>query len=222
MSKKIEMEKLVDDLVFIKQAIRKNNNVFKYFSVSRAMKWVLLYAGILIISLSLLINTIITRYASWQLAPTGLKLLIYGAAIVGLLVIVVIKLRTIVKAAKSVESDMSVVKLIKEVYTGQTLMIIIPYFISIVLIITFFNQQDLNHFIAPFLAVLFGLLTNSLVNVFHVKEMIVMGDWLILTGFIALFFLNPLNPAIIVALTFGLGCIIMYLAILFSTKREEE
>lgn len=222
MRKKTEIEQLVNDLVFIKQAIKKNNNIFKYFSVSKALRWVLLYAGLIIISIALYINYLFATYDSFQGAPTTLKVITYIIAVVGIFVLVVIKLRTIVKAAKGVQSDITVIKMIKEVYTGQTLMIMIPFFIAIALLSVFFHQQGLGDYIIPFAAILFGLLINSLVNVFHIKEMLVMGDWLIITGFIALFFLSAFNPALIIALTFGMGCVAMYLAILIASKQEEE
>lgn len=217
-----ELEHLVNDLVFIKEAISKNNNIFKYFSVSRALRGVLLYAGLIIISLSLFVNYLLARYDSFAGVPIALKRFTYLLVAVGLLILVIIKLNSIVKAAKGVQSDMTVTKLIKEVYTGQTLMVMIPFLITVVLFIVFFYQKGLVEYMVPFAAILFGLLINSLVNVFHIKEMLVMGDWLIATGFIALFFLASLNPVLIIALTFGLGCIAMYISGLIFSEQEGE
>ncbi|KAB3530710.1 hypothetical protein [Alkaliphilus serpentinus] len=222
MSKKGEVEKLVDDLVFIKEAIKKNNSIFKYFSISRALRGVLLYSGLVVISFSLWLNHLISKYDSFQAAPIILKRFTYFLIVIALVIVVIFKIKTMIRAAQKVQSDITVTKLIKEVYTGQTLMVMIPFIITIALFIVFLQQQALGDYILPIVAILVGLLTNSVVSVFHIKELIIMGDWLIITGFITLFFLSSFSTALILAFTFGLGCIVMYFATFLSSSQEGE
>ncbi|MBM7614467.1 hypothetical protein [Alkaliphilus hydrothermalis] len=221
MNKEQDVKQVIDDLVFIKTAISKNSNIFKFMSITDILKTFILFSGLLIIALSSGIYFLIGKYGDFQGIPSGVKFIVYLILVVSVAAVGVFKTKTILGAAQHVNRDITVGKLFKEVYTSQSLVIMLPYIFSISMIIVFFVNNQHMEYIVPFLSIFFGLLCSSMVNIFHVKELLVLGSWLVLSGVIALLSMLSLHPLLIVNFTFGIGMLLMYVMILISSVAEK-
>lgn len=70
-------DEMLKDLQFIKEAVKKNNNILRYISISSAVKFVALFTAIIIIGFSLIYLWIIDYYGGYNNTPNQLKLLAY-------------------------------------------------------------------------------------------------------------------------------------------------
>jgi hypothetical protein len=62
------------------------------------------------------------------------------------------------------------------------------------------------------LAILYGLMINSITSFVYLREFVVGGVWFLITGFVILFTLGQSQPILGLTITFGLGFIVMYIA----------
>ncbi len=222
MKKENEVKQVIEDLMYIKNAITKNSNIFKFISITEILKTFLLVTGIMIIAISGGIYYLIQHYGGFTQIPTEIKTVIYGILILATIMAGIFKSKKLLQAAKYVNQDITVGKLISEVYTTQSLLVIFPFLITIGLTTVFFVNFGHTNYIVPFLALFVGLLCNSMVNIFYLKELSILGGWLVLSSLISLLALITLHPLLIVIFTFGMGFIILYGAILVISASEKE
>jgi len=91
---------------------------------------------------------------------------------------------------------------------GQNLKIMAisqPFITAMILTSIFLVANGQTIYLVPALSILTGLLCLAFVNLFHMKELLVAGDWMLVTGLLSLFFAQFLHPLLALILTFGLG-----------------
>lgn len=215
-------EQMLKDLRFIKEAVKKNNNILKYISVSEGIKAVALFSGIIIIGLSLIYLWIIDYYGSFNATPEKVKLTAYlliGLSFVGL---IWYKIKVFLKLGRRYKENMTLIMLIKEVYTRTLLMIMIPFLLTIVVFCIYLAIYDLANLIVPVLAILISLLMVAFIVVLNLKNFLLSFGWLLLSGLFSLFIADIVHPLILLILTFGISMIILYLTALISILREKS
>ena len=222
MGNKKDIDAMVSDLMYIKNAISKNNNIFKFINLNEILRKIYLIGALVIIGFSGLFYYFIEKYGSYNEIPINNKVLLYSLISIATIMVGGLKVAAIMKAAKKINRNMTVFNLLKEVYSTQFILIVIPYFIALIFVPVFLENNDLSYYIVPFLSIFIGLLCNSLVSVFYIRELIVLGSWLVATGLIILLGLITLHPLLITMLTFGLGFIIIYIFSFFTSDSEKE
>ncbi len=207
-----DVERIIDDLKFIKTAIVKSSSIMRWLPLSRVMRKVYLMTGLVITVLCGTLHLLIRRHGSLAQSPVWARITLLGFGIVAFLCIAVYKAVGILAGARKIRSGYTLPRLVKEVYSGQAVLILVPFVVATAGVVTFLAVRGLSAYVVPSLAVLFGLMFNALVTVFCLKELIIGGDWLIVTGVLALFLGEGLDSLLGLILTFGLGFIVAYVA----------
>ncbi|MEW6243268.1 MAG: hypothetical protein AB1497_03195 [Bacillota bacterium] len=210
MNAREDLRKLVDDLENIKAAIDKSNSIWKYVDLTRRISLILLLSGVAITLFSAVIYALIQRYGEYEAVPAHLRIALYVSVAVVAAAIALGKIKGVMDETRTIHRDMTVIRLVKEIYTPQTLCVLIPYITVIALVAVFLNKGGHTAYVVPALSILFGLFLLAFANIFFMKELLVVGDWLLGTGLLTLFMAGTLHPLIALILTFGLGLPTMY------------
>jgi len=210
MERKAEVQQLIDDLVFVKKAITKNSNILKLVNLGQVLSRVIFAAGILTIVLAGTAYMLTQKYGSLGQFPAPLRYAIIAFSVLLVAGTGISKVYSLIKYVNRNSRDMTVRRLIGEIYTPRALHVLVPYLTCAVLLVIFLIANQHHVFLVPALAILAGLLCLAYVNVFYMKELIITGDWLLATGLLSLFFTGSLHPLLAVILTFGLGFCTIY------------
>lgn len=207
-----DLQKLVEDLQFVKRAVVKSDNIFRFINISQAMALIGLWGGVGLALLAGFSHYLIARFGTFDAVPQLFRLTFYLS--IGLFWVAVgtFKMRLILKHARKTYRDITVFKLISDVYAPQSIPIIIPFALAMVGVPAFLITRDLGLYIVPAISILMGLSYIAFVNVFYLQEMLVAGNWLLVTGLIMLFYAERLSPSLAVIITFGCGFCLLYVA----------
>ncbi|MTI95072.1 MAG: hypothetical protein FH749_06230 [Firmicutes bacterium] len=212
MDKQQELSALVEDLQFVKKAIAKSGNIMRYIDVSGGLALVGLWGGIFTIIIAAAAYLLSSRYGTYGDAPTAYRVGIYLLIAATLAIAGLSKLRLFLGKARKLDRNITVDKLFDEIYTTQLLNILIPFITAIAVLLIFLITRELTIYIVPTLSILVGLLCVSYLNIFQLRELVVVGDWLVATGLIALFTAEAVHPLLAVIYTFGVGFTTTYFA----------
>ncbi len=215
MNSREDLKKLVDDLESIKAAIDKSNSIWKYVDLTRRISLVLLFTGVAIMLFSAVMYALIQYYGEYESIPGHIRGAFYLSVAVVAVSVALGKIKGVMDETRTIYGNITVMRLLKEIYTPQTLCILIPYLTVITVVAMFLIQNGLTAYTVPALSILFGLFLLAFVNVFFMKELLVTGDWLLGTGLLTLFMAGTLHPLFALILTFGLGLPTMYVAYRF-------
>lgn len=217
-----EIDEIVSDLLYIKNAISKNSNIFKFISLNEILRRVYLIGAIIIIGFSGIFYYFIERHGGYSEIPANNKLLLYALIFAATVMVAFLKITSIMQAAKKINRNITLLKLFEEIYTTQFVLVVLPYLLVSILLPVFLKQNGLNHMLVPFLAIFIGLMCTSLVTVFYLRELIFLGGWLIVMGLLSLLGVIVLHPLLLTMLIFGLGFILLYIASYFASASEKE
>ena len=101
-------DEMLKDIQFIKEAVRKNNNILKYIFLAEGIKNIALFTGIIIISISLLLLWIIGYYGSYQDLPDKVKIVAYSILGFSLIGLVWLKINVFLKMVRRHRKDVFV------------------------------------------------------------------------------------------------------------------
>ena len=215
-------EELLKDLQLIKEAVKKNNSILKSVSLSEGLKSTGLMTGIFIIFISLVMLWIEHNYGSYALIPAAVKTGFYmfvGFCSVGLMINKVV---SIVKVLRRYKQDMNVMALFEELYTHKFWMLMAPHVVAMVVFIIYLSVSDLAFLIVPVLAILVALIFINLQSIINIRETLLSGVWMLVSGLLSLFIAYRVNSLILLSLTFGGGMLVLYISVQISTSREKR
>lgn len=216
-----DIRQLMEDLAYIKEAVAKSNTITKYLAVSRVLRTVALAAAALVIGFSGIFYLLIRHHGSYGDVPAPAKGFLYLFMVLLAGLVGFMKLRNFMRCAREFDPSISLRRFVKEVYTPQFLSIVAPFFVTMVVVLWHLSRSGLSPYIAPFLAILSGLLCFALLGVLHVKEMMAFGGWTLGAGLLSLWWAPVWHPLLSPVLTFGLGFVVMFVAsYLFSAGKE--
>ncbi|MGE5586504.1 MAG: hypothetical protein ACM309_13395 [Bacillota bacterium] len=215
-----ETDRIIEDLKFIKAAIAKSSGIMRWLPLSRVMRVVYLMMGLVITTLCGALYLLIRRHGSLSEFPAWVRVMLLGLGVVAFLFIGAYKVVGIMGGARKIRSDYTLFRLVEEVYSVQTILILVPFVVAGVGVVSFLATRGFSAYIVPALAILFGLMFNALISVFYFKELVVSGDWLIATGLTVLFLGERLDLLLGLILTFGLGFIAAFVAGVITAGSE--
>lgn len=217
-----DIDRVINDLEFVKKALAKNNSILKFIALSRIFRRVSLALGLFIIVGAGIFYLLVLRHGGCTSVPAATRTSLIVLTAVFVSVISIYKIWGVLAGARKVRSDYTLPRLIVEVYSPQTVLVLVPFMTAIAGTSVFLAVRGWGTYIVPALAILFGLLFNALVGVFHMKELIIGGDWLILTGLLTLFMAGRLHVLPALVLTFGCGMMALFLASLVLARSDRE
>ncbi|MBS3943224.1 MAG: hypothetical protein KGZ32_03110 [Dethiobacter sp.] len=207
-----DLQKLVENLQFVKSAVVKSNNIFRFINISQAMALVGLWGGVGLALLAGFSHCLITRFGTFDAVPLIFRLAFYLSIALFWAAVGRYKMLLILKHARKTYQDITVLRLISDVYTPQSISLLLPFALAGGGVLAFLISRDLGLFIVPAISILLGLSFIAFVNVFYLQEMLVTGNWLLVTGLITLFYAERLSPSLAVIITFGCGFCLLYVA----------
>ncbi|MGE5592163.1 MAG: hypothetical protein ACM3X3_00560 [Betaproteobacteria bacterium] len=207
-----DTQRVIEDLKLIKAAIAKSGGIMRWLPVSRVMRVVYLIMGLAVTALSGGLHLLERQYGSVAASPAWMRITLLGLGAAAFLVGGAFKVSGMMAAARRIRSDYTLLRLVGEVYTTQTVLILVPFVAAGAGVVGFLATRGFAAYVVPALAILFGLTMNALVGVFYFRELVVSGDWLIATGLAVLFLGDRLAPLLGLVLTFGLGFIAAYVS----------
>ncbi len=203
-----ELEEVIADLRLIKEAVGKSDNFFRFIDTRRAMRGVILLTGLMIAFFSGLFYYLTSIYGSFMAMPLNLRISFLVLVGIGWLALGFVKAGGFLKSGRAVSKDMNLNKLFNEIYTSRMLALMLPYILVIILAVIFLYNMGQFVYIAPVLAVLFGLLFVAMSPIIYFKELYLLSAWLIATGLLTLFSAAVIYPMAVLGLTFGAGFIL--------------
>jgi len=207
-----DMQKLAEDLRLVKSAVVKSNSIFRFINISQAMALVGLWGGIGIAALAGFVYFLSTRFGSFAAAPPVFRLTFYLSLVLFLAAVGTLKTKLILKHVRKTYHDFTILRLISDVYTEQSIPLIVSFALTGFGLLAFLFSRGLVLYIVPAISILLGLTFISFLNVFYLKEMLVAGNWMIITGLITLFYAEDIPLPLAVIVTFACGFVLLYAA----------
>jgi len=205
-----DYQQLVEELALMRRAIEKSGSIFRFLRLSQAMGLVGLWGGIGLLVFTGVWYQIDVRFGGIALAPPLARLLLLALGLALLVAIAVGKIVLILSQGQKTHRGLTLIRLVSEVYTPQTLPILVPCAAAGVGVAVFLLNRGLTQYMAPAMSIVLGLVFLVFLNVFYLKGMLYAGAWLIGAGLVVLFGAETIHPALAVATTFGLGFMGLY------------
>ncbi len=206
--KEQELNEVIADLRLIKEAVEKSDSFFRFIDTRKAMRGVMLVAGLMIVFFAGLLYYLTAQYGSFSAMPLSLRVIIL--ALVGLCWVVLgfIKAGGFLRSGRAISKDMNLHKLLDEIYTSRMITLMLPYILVITLVVVFLCTRAQFIYITPALAVLFGLLFIAMSPIIYFKELYLLSSWLLATGMLTLFLATTIHPMAVLGFTFGAGFVL--------------
>lgn len=215
-----ELDRLAEDLKYIKTAIQKSGSLLRWVAWKVPLRWVALVGGLVIIAIAFIVTQLQGQYGDFAAVPDWIKAVLFGSIALMVVAFAVWKLRVITRQLKKTGNEITYWQLFTEVYSRNMAIFIIPFLITIAGMVIFLAVRGLDSYIVPALAVLMGLFYVFFAMQFHFKEMYGSSFWMTATGFICLFLDNVIGPMGALALTFGGSMIFLFVMTLFPGEVE--
>ena len=215
-------DELLKDLQFIKDAAVKNNNILKFISASEGIRYIALLFCLLITFFSLSVQWMLVSYGSFANIPDSIKIIFFILVGLSILCLVWLKINVFLKSARKYKNQISLIMLIKQIYTRTLVIIIIPFSIAIAAICIYFSVSDLSNLIIPVLSILISLLMVSIMAIMNLKDFLTAFDRLLISGSFSFFLADKIGAPILLILTFGVGMLILYISAQISLSREKR
>lgn len=209
-----EIEKMAEELRFIKSAIMKSGNIVRWVAWAGAIRWIALAGGLLIIAAAIFAEMLKARYGGFAETPALIKVVFFGAIAVFVVLFAVWKLRKITGQLRKTGNEVTILRLFKDAYAGQ-LIFFVPFLLTVAGLIVFLAERGLGYYIVPSLAILLGLSFVFFAMYFRFRELYGCCFWQIATGFACLFMDRFFSPMGALALTFGGSMVILFVMTLF-------
>lgn len=213
-----DIRKLVEDLQLVKSAVVRSNSIFRFINISRAMALVGLWGGVGLAVLAGFSYFLTAYYGAFAAAPVALQAAFYVILALFWAAVGIYKIKLILRHARRTFQDITVLRLLSDVYTPQSTSLIIPFALTAVGLLAFLLTRGLTLYIVPVFSMLLGLIYISFVNIFYLREMYLAGSWLLISGLVTLFFAERLPPSLAVIITFACSFVLLFAANRFRGK----
>ncbi len=203
-----DLNAVIADLKMIKEAVNKSDNFFRFIDTRRAMRGVMLIAGLMIAFFAALFYYFINLHGSFMAIPQNIRIILFVLVGICWLSLGFIKAGGFIKSGRAIGGDMNLKQLFNEIYTSRMLNLMLPYLLVIIIITLFLSTRGQIIYITPSFSILFGLLFIAISPIIYFREIYLLSAWLIATGLLALFAADLIHPMIILGFTFGAGFIL--------------
>ncbi|MEW5785174.1 MAG: hypothetical protein AB1767_08910 [Bacillota bacterium] len=212
-----DLREVITDLKLIKDAVSKSDSIINFIDTGGALKGILLAAGLLIAAFSAVFYYLLEHYGTFEAIPEKLRVILF--VLIGLFFAGVgfVKIRNFLHGARKVGFDLTVFKLLEELYTNRFVALVFPNIAVITLVSIFLDTRGHDLYITPAVAILLGLLIISMSSLFFMKEFYLLGVWLTATGLLTLFIAATLHPLVTLGITFAAGFILSSLFLYLSS-----
>ena len=212
-----EMDKLLADIASIKSVLNNNRPLLKQLLLPVHFRIIALISGLVIIGGSTVYYLLLSYYGQHELIPNAYRVAGLVILIVTLLVLGFLKRLLWVKSVKRYDHGFTFGLLIKNLYSYQFMHIWTPVSLVIIFICIYLAVRGAYQYIVPAASFGMGFLYNSLGSVARIRQYLITGYWLLLTGIPPLFFLET-SPLLFLSISQGCGMLLF--ALISGNPRE--
>lgn len=220
MPTKEELDRLAEDLRYIKAAIQKSSSVMRWVAWKVPIRWVALVGGLLIIAIAFVVSRLQVIYGGFNSVPGWIQAVFFGGIALFVVIFGLWKIKVILKQLRKSDCEITLWELFFNVYIRHMAMFLVPFLTAVAGMVVFLFMRGLEFYIVPVLAVLMGFAFVFFAMQFLFKEIYGSAFWLIVTGFACLFLDNVIGPMGALALTFGGSMVFLFLLTLFPRDLE--
>jgi len=168
-----------------------------------------------------LFYVLIQFFHTYSGIPFFLKVIIYIA--IGLCVILLgfIKWGAILSSAKQTDPKMTFSRVLKEFFIFRIRHIYVPIVILYTFFIIFFIFLGKPYYIIPTITIAIGLLYNFIGSLTGIRQYLIGGYWFVITGILSVVF-NFISPLIVLAGSLGFGLLVFAVSTSLSTGVDIE
>ena len=221
MEKEKDVQEVIKDLQHIKEAMARSNSVVKFMDMDSTLKGVLLLSGLMVILFAAIFYYFILSYGTFGEIPVNIKVLLFALLAVSLALVIKLKASNLLQKARQMKAGSTFFSLAKEIYTPAFTSMMLPFFVTLAVVVIYLSLNGHYHYLVPSLSILFGLLYTTFLGSLLVRYLLPMTYWLVLTGLFSLFIADWLHPMGILALTFGGGFLLGGMVARNSEKEGE-
>lgn len=216
-----DLREVIADLKLIREAVGKSDGILRFMDAGGALRGILLAFGLLLTVISAVFYFLIERYGAFEAIPADFRIILFvliGLSVAG---IGYWKIRNLVRGARTIGVDTTLVNLLEEIVTPRIYTLVVPYLAVMILVIVFLAGTGFGLYIIPALSVLYGLLVISMSSLFYPKEFYFLGLWLTATGLLTLFAAAAIHPLAALVITFAAGSVLTALLLYLGRPRKK-
>ncbi|MBU3914923.1 hypothetical protein KKA14_05250, partial [bacterium] len=189
-----QIEKLLEDVSSIKQAINKNRSVLRHILLPRHYRLLSFLLGIIIIFHSAIYYFLVEHYGSYGLIPDGIKNVWYSVIAITWALLAFLKIYKLEKSLSKIDKKYSLSRTLFELFSFRIVHIYVPIMATLIAFIVHFANNELSYYIIPAISISFGILYNVLGAMTEIKQYLISGYWMVFIGVIAVIYTSISGP----------------------------
>ena len=205
-----QIDQLIEEISSIKSIINKNKSLLRQVLLPTHFKLLALFTGISIILFSMIFYYFMNIYGGYSFIPGYIKMIIFGAILVDWILLGIMKYSNFMKTLLKIDDRYTFGRIMKDFFTFRIVHVYVPLIGSCVFLCVYLAKQNNSYFIIPTISITIGLFYNFLGSIIEVKQWLLTGYWLIITGLGVLLFSSIPAP---VAISISMGCGMLLFAI---------
>lgn len=216
---KMELEGLMEDLRFVKGAVRKHDRLMREIALPRHLGPLSLYFGSAIAAASAALHGLTLSYGSYAAVPAPALWLLWGFVAFSFVAGGIMKMSVLTAASRAVRPGLTPMKLFFEFFSGPVKHFYLPALTAMAGTCAYAVAVGRPWYVLPTLAVGYGLMANTISTATGLREYLVLGYWLIGTGLASLASVERW-PFVWLGLMWGLSLVAFGLAGIRSARRS--
>jgi hypothetical protein len=207
-----QIDQLIEDISSIKSCINKNKPVLRQILLPAHFRLLSLILGISIIIFSMFFHYFINRYGSYGLIPGYIRGILFGVIMVDWVFLVILKYSNWLKSILEIDYRYTFGRAMKEFFSFRIIHVYVPLTVLAVFLCVYLSKQNSAYYIIPTISIATGLMYNFLGSIIGVKQYLLAGYWLLVTGLGVLLF-NFIPGPVAVSISMGCGMLLFALPI---------
>ena len=205
-----QIDQLIEEISSIKTVINKNKSLLRQILLPANFRLLALLTGISIILFSMIFYYFMDFYGGYSFIPGYIKLTLMAAMVVDCIFLAIIKFSNFIKSLLEIDYRYTFGRLMKEFFSFRIVHVYAPLYALAVFLCIYLSKQNSTYYIIPTISITVGLMYNFLGSILEVKQYLLVGYWLILTGVGVLLF-NTIPAPVAVSISMGCGILLFAL-----------
>ncbi len=205
-----EIEKLIEDISFIKTVISKNKPMLEQVLMPARFRLLFLALGLSIILFCLVFYFLINLYGGYGGVPGLYKSLVYLVLLADVIFLVALRCTGILRFLAKAEENRELRDSLDAFFSSRLIHVFIPLLVLTVLISVYSALYGDTYYIVPTISMGLGLLYNVFGSMTEIRQWLISGYWFMGAGVLTLLVPMPTPVAVIISI----GCGLLLFAVL--------
>ncbi|MBW1944828.1 MAG: hypothetical protein JRJ51_18620 [Deltaproteobacteria bacterium] len=216
-----EIEKLLEDISFIKAVISKNRPLLEEVLMPARFRLLFLVVGLSIVIFCSVFHFLIGLYGSYEGIPALFKNIVYLVLLADFVFLLVLRYTRILRFLVKADENRDLRGALDGFFSSRLIHVFIPLVILTVLLSVYSATRGSAYYIVPTISIGLGLLYNFFGSMTEIRQWLISGYWFLGSGILSLVF--PMPTPIAISLSLGCGLLLFSVLSYFSrTKHMEE